>query len=318
VSARVSLGPIRSALFVPGSDEEQVSGAAATGADAVIFDLEEPETPFPEPARERARAIVGGFLARAPTGRGSPRWCARVQAPWSGRMLADLRAVLHPALAGILVPKSQGPDAIVAADALLANAEVEAGLAPGSVRLWPILETAQALRLAYEIALASPRVAVMGGAISRFGDIHQALGYRWTPEGRETLFLRSKVLVDCRAAGIRYPVSGMWGGATSDLVGFRRFAQELRELGYTGMMLGAPEHVAPANETFTPTPDEVAYWHELVRGAEEAERRGGGPARYGDPDRGEGHVVHAAHVGSARQNLEWARALGVDTSDRVR
>ena len=53
----------------------------------------------------------------------------------------------------------------------------------------------------------------MGGAISRFGDIHQAVGYRWTAEGTETLFLRSKVLIDAKAAGIRYPISGMWGGA---------------------------------------------------------------------------------------------------------
>ena len=315
LAARAEIGPIRSALFVPGSDAKQVAEAPATHADAVILDLEEPETPFPEPARERARAIVGAFLATAPTGRGAPRWFARVQAPWSGRMLADLRAVLHPSLAGILVPKSQGPDAIVAADALLTNAEVEAGLAPGSVRLWPILETAPALRLAYEIAMASPRVAVMGGAISRFGDIHQALGFRWTPEGRETLFVRSKVLLDCRAAGIRYPVSGMWGGATSDLAGLRRFAQELRELGYTGMMLGAPEHVAAVNELFTPTAAELAYWRELVRLSDEAERRGGGSVRYGDPDRGEGHVVHGAHVASARLNLEWAAALALETGD---
>jgi citrate lyase subunit beta/citryl-CoA lyase len=310
VSARAGAGPIRSALFVPGSDEKQVAAATASGADAVILDLEEPETPFPEPARERARGIVGSFLATAPTGRGAPRWFARLQAPWSGHMLADLRAVLHPSLAGILVPKSQGPDAIVAADALLTNAEVDAGLAPGSVRLWPILETAQAIRLAYEIAMASPRVAVMGGAVSRFGDIHQALGYRWTPEGRETLFLRSKLLVDCRAAGIRYPVSGMWGGDTSDRSGLRRFAQELRELGYYGMLLGAPEHVALVNELFTPTRAEIQYWLELVRLSDEAERRGGGSVRYGDPDRGEGHVVHGAHVASARQNLEWAAELG--------
>ena len=56
---------------------------------------------------------------------------------------------------------------------------------------------------AYEIASASPRVRYMGGAISRFGDIHQAVGYRWSAEGTETLFLRSKVLIDARAAGIR-------------------------------------------------------------------------------------------------------------------
>ena len=36
-----------------------------------------------------------------------------------------------------------------------------------------------------------------------------------------------------------------------------------------------------------------------------------GPITYGDPNQGEGHVVHIAHVGSARLGLEWARDLGV-------
>ena len=54
---------------------------------------------------------------------------------------------------------------------------------PDRPMVYPILETAQALRLAYDIAVASPRVSYMGGAISRFGDIHQALGFRWTAEG---------------------------------------------------------------------------------------------------------------------------------------
>ena len=40
---------------------------------------------------------------------------------------------------------------------------------------------------------------------------------------------------------------------------------------------------------------------------------GTGPITYGDPGQGEGHVVHIAHVGSARQNLAWARDLGLDT-----
>ena len=60
--------------------------------------------------------------------------------------------------------------------------------------LYPIFETANALRLSYEIAMASPRIKYMGGAVSRFGDIHQAIGYRWTAEGRESLFLRSKLV----------------------------------------------------------------------------------------------------------------------------
>ncbi len=61
----------------------------------------------------------------------------------------------------------------------------------------------------------------MGGAVSRFGDIVEDVGFRWTREGRETLYIREKVLIDARAAGIRYPISGMWGGANDDLDGLQ-------------------------------------------------------------------------------------------------
>lgn len=318
---RPAVSPIRSLLFVPGSDEKRVPEAPSTGADAVVLDLEEPETPMSAAVRERAQRVAGDFLrdrakadpARAPEGPrgGEPLWFVRTRAPSTGYMWSDLRAVVSPALTGILLPKIRGPEDVVAADALLLAAETECGLPQRSIRLYPILETADALRLAYEIAMASPRVAYMGGAVSRFGDIHQAVGFTWTAGGRETHFLRSKVLVDARAAGIRYPISGMWGGATDDAAGLHRFAVELREQGYYGMMLGAPQHIAAVHAVFTPPRESIAYWKDLVRLAEEAEARGTGPILYGDPNQGEAHQVHLAHVESARKNLEWATALGV-------
>ena len=303
--------PLRSVLFAPGDQVDQLARALDSAADSIVIDLEEPRTPFPEPAREDARAGVRAFLDRVPAGHERPQLFARVQPPSSGQTLKDLRAVMSPRLTGILVPKVQGPADIHGADALLAGMEVEQGLEPGSVAIYPVLETASAIRCAYEIAVASPRVAYLGGAVSRFGDIHQALGYRWTAGGRETLFLRSKVLVDARAAGIRYPISGMWGGRRDDLDGLRAWATQLRELGYFGMMLGDPAHLAVVHEVFTPTAAEIAYWQDLDRLASEAEANGSGPITYGDASAGEGHVVHIAHVGSARENLRWARELGV-------
>jgi citrate lyase subunit beta/citryl-CoA lyase len=304
--------PLRTVLFVPGDRREEIDEAAASGADALVIDLEEPRTPCPESLRQAARAVTAEFLQQAgpPSGR-PPAYLVRVQSPRTGQTLLDLDAVMTPALHGVLVPKVLGPADVHMADALLAGMEVKTGRPLGATAIYPILETAQGIRLAYDIAMASPRVRYMGGAVSRFGDIHQAVGFRWTAEGTETLFLRSKVLVDCRAAGLRYPVSGMWGGAVDDEDGLRTWCRHLRDLGYFGMMIGHPAHVPIVNEVFTPTPEEIAYWADLDRLAAEAERDGTGPITYGDPNQGEGHVVHIAHVGSARLNLEWARALGL-------
>ena len=288
--------PLRTVLFCAGDQPEDIDRGLASGADSIVIDLEEPRTPFPESARTEARRAVRALLDR-PARAGEPVIFARVQPPATGQTLKDLRAVMGERLAGVLVPKVEGPPDIYAIDALLGCMEVDLDLPPGSTTVYPILETAQALRLAYDIAIASPRVSYMGGAVSRFGDIHQALGYRWTAEGRETLFLRSKVLIDARAAGIRYPISGMWGGDRDDEAGLRIWCTELRNLGYFGMMLGDPVHIPIVHEVFSPTAEEIAYWQELDRLAHEAERTGE-RALHGDADQGEGHVVHIAHVGS--------------------
>lgn len=299
--------PLRSVLFVAGSDEGGLSKALDHGADALIVDLEEPQMPMTEAVRVSARALVSDFLDSVPAD--GPVIFCRVQPARTGGMWDDLMACLKPALSGIALPKSYGPEDVHRADGVLTNAEAAVGRELGSTWIYPIFETAEAIRQAFEIATASPRIACMGGAVSRFGDIHQALGYRWTAAGQETHWLRSKLLVDARAAGIRYPISGMWGGASDDVAGLTAFATELRDLGYYGMMLGDPAHIPLVHSIFSPTADEVAYWEELDRLGAEAERTGEGPVLHGDPNQGEAHVVHGAHVESARLNLEWARAL---------
>ena len=225
-------------------------------------------------------------------------------------ILRDLDAVLCARVTGVLLPKITGPADVHAADAILTCLETEHGLPVGSTMLYPILENAAAIRGAYENAAASDRVAYMGGAVSRFGDIVGSLGFRWTREGRETLYIREKVLIDARAAGIRYPISGMWGGANDDLDGLRAWLRELRDIGYFGMMMGNAEHVPIVNEAFTPTADDIAYWQELDRLTIEAEAAGS-RVIHGDANQGEGHEVHIAHVATARKLLDWARELGV-------
>lgn len=303
--------PLRSVLYFAGDIAEDVAECESKGADAVMLDLEEPRTPFPEDERERARGVVGDFLRSAP-----PRTddnaviFVRVQSIGSGQTARDLDAVMSENLGGVLLPKIWSPDDVVALDDLLTKAEAAHGLEAGSTMIYPILETAPALRFAYEIAMASPRVAYMGGALSRYGDMQQALGYRWTPEGRETLFIRSKVLLDAKAAGIHYPISGMWAGRIDDIEGCTTFATELRNIGYYGMLLNSTSAplVPVVHAVFTPADDEIAVWRRMVDAHDKAEAERT-RALIGDASEGEGHVLHGSQVVSARRNLAWAEKL---------
>ena len=147
--------PIRSILFVGGDDGEQLRASTGFGADAVICDLEEPREPFSDAQRVAAGADVGAFLRTLPGSDVRTQYFVRVRGPHTGLMFRDLAPVVCEGLTGVLVPKIDGRDDVIAADAVLTAAEVEAGLEPGTIALYPILETAEALRHAYEIAAAS-------------------------------------------------------------------------------------------------------------------------------------------------------------------
>jgi len=95
--------------------------------------------------------------------------------------------------------KVEGPADVAEVDNLLSHFERKAGMEVGSIFIDPGLETAQSIRQSYEIATASPRVAHMGGSGGKGGDTSRSIGFQWTPEGLETLYLKSKVLfVDLR------------------------------------------------------------------------------------------------------------------------
>jgi citrate lyase subunit beta / citryl-CoA lyase len=298
------LPPIRSLLFVPGNREDRIRKALVSEADAVVLDL---ESATPTGELEGARAICRRLIAEpAPAASARrPSIFVRVAEARSPEQSRDLEAVVAAGLTGILLPQVTLPRDVIATDEALTRCEAAAGIALGRTRIMPLVESASAVRMAFEIASASPRVAYMGGATSRGGDLARSIGFRFSAEGRETLFLRSKVLVDVRAAGIPNPLSGLWG-RVDDLEGLRAFAEESRDLGYEGLMTIHPKQVPIVNAIFSPSAEEIGEWRRILEAMEQAERAGQGAIRF------EGHLVDAAHVTTARQQLDRARRLGLD------
>ena len=291
--------PLRSELFVPGNKEDWMRKAPRYGADALILDLEDS---VPPEGKAEARVLVRKMIEEL--GAAGRTLIVRVNGLETGLTGDDLEAVTCPYLYTVILPKVQGPEDVSEVDTLLRFFERRAGVESGKVFIDPALETAQGIRRAYEIASASPRVAHMGASGGKGGDTARSLGYQWTPQGMETLFLRSKVLVDARAAGVPYPVTGGWMDI-HDLEGLRAAAREAKSLGYTGMHLIHPTHVAVVNEVFTPTGEEIAQWRGLVTAMEERRGQGGAAVTY------QGDMVDIAHEDTARAMLEMAKELGV-------
>ncbi len=293
---------LRSALFVPANRESWVAKAVASGTDSVILDLED-AVPVDQKVASRELARQG-VLELADAGVHAQ---VRVNGWDTGLTAEDVRGVLTGELPAeqqpeILLPKVRAADDLLRLGRFLRVLEGELGLQIGAVRTPLGLETAEAMRAAYDILRACPRAELFFLAAGAGGDASRSVGYVWSKQGTETLYLRSKAVLDSRAAGIAYPMVSSWW-EIADLEGLERDARLNRSLGFRGMVVMHPSHVPVVNRVFTPSEEELAHARGLVEAFERAERDGRAAVVY------DGDMIDRAMAESARQLLDFAASL---------
>jgi citrate lyase subunit beta / citryl-CoA lyase len=291
--------PYRSMLFVPGHKGSWADKALAAGPDAVILDLEDS---VPTALKGEARQSVHDTIGRLrDEGMRADVW-VRPNSMDSGLFGADAEQVVIPGVRGMLLPKVFSATEIVRIDAVVSHLEQREGLEPGSIGLLVSFETAAAIACCEQIAVASPRVASVLGVTGPDADVSREVGFEFTPEGLETLYLRSRIVLAARAAGLHYPICGVWQDI-ADLAGMRRFAEDNRRLGYKGMVLIHPSHVAVANEVFTPSAETVRYYRRMIDAFRAAEADGSAAVDF------EGQHIDLAHIKTAKGIIDLADAV---------
>jgi citrate lyase subunit beta/citryl-CoA lyase len=290
---------MRSILFVPGHREGWPEKAAASGADGLILDLEDA---VPIAAKAQARVMVAESIRRLRAS--SPRLgiYVRLNALETGIAGDDIEVVTVDGLDGFVLPKTYGPRDVAHFDALVTHYERRNGLRAGSIEFILSLETAQAYAACEKMIAASPRVATLFSGTARDADVSRSIGFEFTPEGFETLYLRSRAVLAVRAAGLEFPIVGLWQDL-KDPDGARRFAIQNRQLGFRGQVVIHPSHVPIVNEVFTPSAQDAAFYRGMITAFEEAESRGIAAITY------EGHHIDYAHVKTAREIVATFEAL---------
>lgn len=284
--------PLRSALFVPGHKADWIDKAVRSEADAVIIDLEDS---VPEEHKDAARQHARDAIGRA----GSDRTLlVRPNGLASAHFALDLAATAVAGLDAFLLPMLTGRDDVVRFDALISGAEIANGATRGSIAVVPSFETAAAISAVDEI-VRGPRVGGVMAAAAKDADVSRSVGFQWTAEGTETLYLRSKILLAARAAGLRTILLGLWQDVR-DLEGMRSFAQANARLGYTGQVLIHPSHAPIANEEYGLSANQADYYRRLIAAFEAGQREGHGAVSF------EGEHVDLAHAENARQRLRLA------------
>jgi citrate lyase subunit beta/citryl-CoA lyase len=278
--------PIRSFLYAPGNRERIMAKAPEAGADAVMFDLAD-SVPIAE--KDTARKMVADALT-ALAGR---NLFVKLNDADSGYIEDDLDAVARAGLSGVLLPEVDKPETVIAVDRLLSQYEAARGLKAVAIEMILLLETASAIIRAYELATASPRVVSLCCGTAEGGDLIRSLGCAWSLTGPERTCLRGRVLLAARAAGLPWPIDGVYANL-GDQEGLETEAFLARRGGLRGKLAIHPKQIEPIHRVFTPTRAEIDWSRRVLEAREEALARGSGVASV------DGVMVSAAAAERAR------------------
>jgi citrate lyase subunit beta/citryl-CoA lyase len=275
---------LRSLLFVPGDRPERMEKALASGADALILDLEDSVALA---RKAEARAAILSFLGSAD--RAIPLF-VRINSFDSGLADEDLAAIIPGRPYGIVLPKAEGRSSLEMLDTRLTSA------GDGEIRILPI---------ASETPTAVFRLGEYGGVTDRLcgltwgaEDLPASIGAMSSrnEDGSYTdpyKMVRALTLFGAHAAGVAaietvYP-------AFRDLDGLGAYAMAARRDGFTGMMAIHPTQVEIVNRAFTPSASEIEHAQAIV--AAFAANPGAGALQL------DGKMIDAPHLKQARRIL---------------
>ncbi len=226
----------RSYLFVPGDRPQRFSKALASGADAVIVDLEDAVAPA---NKDAAREALAGWLASP----GAETIIVRVNGPDSPWFESDCRlASDSPRVRAVMLPKADAhsPWSAFAGKPVLALVETATGIDS----LDAVVRAAGVQRVA-------------------FGSIDLQLDLGIEDDDEALLYARSRIVLGSRAGGLPAPIDGVCTSLESGTALDAHVARA-RRLGFGGQLCIHPVQVSAVNAGFRPTAEQLAWARRVV------------------------------------------------------
>jgi len=257
-------------LFTAGHLDKHIYKSVETDADCVVLDLEDAVPPnMKDEARNKIRDVLeNGTFDRKPV-------MVRINPMDTGLTLLDLDVVACEKLNGFIFPKAYTADDIKSFDAQLSLKEKTLGLPDGHFEVVILIETAQAVLHAFDMAVATKRtIGLLFGSEDYLADtkgLHD--------ENALSLHVpRNLVVLAARAARV-IPIDTPFV-EVHDMEGYARHLRQGRNLGFEGILIMSPRQIEGANDIYSPGDEEVEVAREIVRLADQARAEGRGIAMY--------------------------------------
>ena len=281
----------RSMMFVPGNNPGMLQNAGIYGADTIILDCED-AVAITE--KDSARNLVFQAISEMNYGTEVAVRINHINTPFGWD---DLKRILPARPDLIRLPMCQGPDEIRQIDDFISEAEHKNKFTPGSIKMMAAVETPKGLRLAYEIASASPRmVALAIGAEDFIANLKTSR----SKLGRELFAARGQLILAAREAGIQC-IDTVFSDI-NDEEGFRSELELIKEMGFDGKSVVNPRQVSVVHDFFAPTAKEIAHAEKVLVAYEEALEKKSGVISLN------GKMIDLPIVARAERTLAYAKA----------
>jgi citrate lyase subunit beta/citryl-CoA lyase len=274
------MGPPRTYLFVPANRPDRFGKALASGADAVVLDLEDAVT---ADAKDAARGAVRAWAATA-TPAERARAVVRVNDTASPHIADDLRLVAASGLPAVMLPKAETAEDVA----------VVRAAAPGTDVL-ALVESARGVAAAEKLARADGVTRLVFGTLDYALDLDIEIDQDIDEQSDGLSYAAGRLAVASRLGGLATPVAGV----TPQLDDEARLLADLawsRRHGFGAKLCIHPAQVAPIHAGLTPTPQAVAFAHRVLA----AEAASPGAARL------DGRMIDRPVVAAAQRTLHRA------------
>jgi len=288
---------MRTALFVPGNRPDRIEKAFGTEADVIIIDLED-AVPLSEKesSRPNVREKVAQFADRM--------ILVRTNALDSDFIKGDLDEAIVEGVNGIILPKVEKADDIHDINKLLLEVEKNRTLPDGSIRIFPLIESAAAVQHVYNIVSTKTKPQRIYTVAFGAADYTLDMGIEMTMEGTELFYARSRIAIACRATGIAPPIDTPFMIDLKNTDALISDARRAKELGFQGKLVIHPNQVEPCNRIFSPLPEDIKKAEKIVKAFEEAEAAGVAAIQL------EGKFIDYPVVKRSKNILALATAIG--------
>jgi citrate lyase subunit beta/citryl-CoA lyase len=238
----------RTYLFVPGNRPDRFAKAFASGADAVVIDLEDAVAPE---QKEAAREALATWCSQTHQHQHAAELVVRINDDASTWFEADLALLRSIGPCSVMLPKAESVQQLE---------RVVAALGPGA-GLIALVESARGVLAVESIAQAA------GLRRLAFGTLDYALDLGLTDDPRGLLYPASRIALASKAAGLPPPIAGITT-AIDDEAALRSDLDLARACGFGAKLCIHPRQVDAVHAMLAPTPEQRDWAARVLAAAE--------------------------------------------------